>query len=95
MQTLVSISLRECIEMHRNNTYPYGRTVTVGAALIIASAFMQAADAQQFRQPRSDDPERLRVIRECMEMNRNNTYQYSRTVGHMYHACMANQGHHE
>ena len=81
--------------MHRNNTYPYGRTVTVGAALIIASAFMQTADAQQFRQPRSDDPERLRVIRECMEMNRNNTYQYSRTVGHMYHACMANQGHHE
>ena len=33
MQTLVGVSLRECIEMHRNNTYPYGRTLTVGAAL--------------------------------------------------------------
>jgi hypothetical protein len=69
--------------------------LTVGVVLIIASAFMQAADARQFREPRSDDPGRLRAIRECMELNGNNTYQYSRTVGHMYHACMADQGHHE
>ena len=69
--------------------------LTVGAVLIIASACMQAADARQFREPRSDDPGRLRAIRECMEMNGNNTYQYSRTIGHMYQACMANQGHHE
>ena len=69
--------------------------LTVGAALIVASAFMHAANAQQFRQPRSDDAERLRMIRECMQMNRNDTYMYSRTVGHMYHACMADQGHHQ
>ena len=69
--------------------------LTVGAVLIIASAFMQAADARQFRESRSDDPGRLRAIRECMELNGNKTHQYSRTVGHMYHACMANQGHPE
>ena len=70
-------------------------TLAVGA-LIAASAFMQAADAQQFRKPRPDDPERLRMIRECMEMNRkNNTDSFGRTGGkeHMYHACMANHGH--
>ena len=33
--------------------------LTVGAALIVATAFMQAADAQQFR-PRPDDKGRLR-----------------------------------
>ena len=66
------------------------------AAFIAVSAFMQAADAQQFRKPRPDDPERLRMIRECMEMNRKyNTDPYGRTGGreHMYHACMANHGH--
>ena len=64
--------------------------------LIAASAFMQAADARQFRQPRPDDPERLRMIRHCMEMNRKyNTDSFSRSGGkeHMYHACMANDGH--
>jgi hypothetical protein len=71
--------------------------VTVGAALIVASAFMQAADAQHLRQPRPNDEERLRMIRECMEMNRkHNTDPFGRTGGkeHMYHACMANHGHH-
>jgi hypothetical protein len=37
------------------------------------------------------------MIRECMEMNRkNNTDPFGRTGGkeHMYHACMANHGHH-
>ena len=41
-----------------------------GRPLTALSAFMQAADAQQFRQPRPDDPERLRMISVCMEMNR-------------------------
>jgi hypothetical protein len=57
---------------------------------------MQAADAQQFRKPRPDDPERLRMIKECMDMNRKyNTDPFGRTGGkeHMYHACMANHGH--
>jgi hypothetical protein len=70
--------------------------LAVGAALIAPSAFMQAADAQQFRQPRPADPERLRMISECMEMNRKyNTDPFGRSGGkeHMYHACMANQGH--
>jgi hypothetical protein len=43
------------------------------------------------------DKERLRMIRECMEMNRKyNTDPFGRTGGreHMYHACMANHGHH-
>jgi hypothetical protein len=74
-----------------------GRALTVGVALIAASAFiMQAADAdaKEFRQPRPDDPERLRMIEECMAMNRKNTYSYSRMVGHMYRACMADHGHH-
>ena len=78
-------------------TGPAGRrTVTLCAALIAASAFMQAADAQQFRKPRPDDPERLRMIRECMEMNRKyNTDPFGRSGGkeHMYHACMDNHGH--
>jgi hypothetical protein len=68
--------------------------VTVCAALIAASAFMHAADAKEFRQPRPADPERLRMIEECMAMNRKNTYSYSRMVEHMYHACMAEHGHH-
>jgi 3-oxoacyl-(acyl-carrier-protein) synthase len=71
--------------------------LTMGAPLIAAAAFMQAADAQHLRQPRPDDPERLRMIRECMEMNRkHNTDSFGRTGGkeHMYHACMANHGHH-
>ena len=69
--------------------------LSVGA-LIAVSAFMQAADAQQFRKPRPDDPERLRMIRECMDMNRKyNTDPFGRTGGkeHMYHACMAKHGH--
>jgi hypothetical protein len=71
--------------------------LTVAVALIVASAFMQAADAQHLRQPRPNDPERLRMIRECMEMNRKyNTDSFSSRGGkeHMYHACMANHGHH-
>jgi hypothetical protein len=71
--------------------------LTVGTALIVALAFMQAADAQQFRQPRHNDKERLRMIRECMEMEMNRKHNYPFRSGsreHMYHACMANHGHH-
>jgi hypothetical protein len=68
---------------------PAGRgIVTACAALIAASAFMQAADAQQVRRPLPNDPEQLRVIEECMEM------MFGRSGGkehmyHMYQACMA------
>lgn len=70
---------------------------TVGAVFIVISAFMQTADAQQFRQPRPDDPERLRRIRECMGMKMDRKHNYPFRAGsreHMYHACMANHGHH-
>ena len=30
---------------------------------------MQPADAQHLRRPKHDDPERLRMIRECMDMH--------------------------
>jgi hypothetical protein len=65
---------------------------TVGAVSIVISAFMQTADAQQFRQPRPDDPERLRRIRECMGMEMDRKHNYPFRAGsreHMYHACMA------
>ena len=71
--------------------------LTVGAVFIVISAFMQTADAQQFRQPRPDDPERLRSIRECMGMEMDRKHNYPFRAGsreHMYHACMANHGHH-
>ena len=64
------------------------RIVTVCAALIAASAFMQAADAQQVRRPLPNDPEQLRAIEECTEK------MFGRSGGteqmyHMYQACMA------
>jgi len=57
--------------------------LTVGAVFIVISAFMQTADAQQFRQPRPDDPERLRRIRECMgmEMDRKHNYPFRPAAG--------------
>jgi hypothetical protein len=63
------------------------RIVTVCAALIAASAFMQAADAQQSRRILPNDPERLRMIEECMDR------MFGRSGGkehmyHMYQACM-------
>ena len=42
--------------------------LTVGTILVGVSAFL-AADAQHLRQPKHDDPERLRMIRECMGMH--------------------------
>jgi hypothetical protein len=71
-------------------------TLAVGA-LIAASAFMQDADAQQFRKPRPDDPERLRMIRECMEMHHKHRADNPwHSGGHqrLYRACMAKHGHH-
>lgn len=67
-------------------TGPVGRTiVTVCAAFIATSAFMQAADAQ----PLPNDPERFRMIEECLELT------FGRSGGketyQMYQACMANQ----
>ena len=42
--------------------------LTVCAALIAASDFMQAADAQQFQRPLPNDPEQFRMIEDCVEM---------------------------
>jgi hypothetical protein len=43
------------------------------------------------RQPKiNNDPDQVREPVVMLGLA-----QYSRTVGHMYHACMANQGHHE
>ena len=42
--------------------------LTVCAALIAASASMQAADAQQFQRPLPNDLEQFRMIEECVEM---------------------------
>jgi hypothetical protein len=43
--------------------------LTVGAILIGASSLSWAADVQHRRQPKHDDPERLRMIRECMAIH--------------------------
>ena len=59
--------------------------LTVGAALIAASASMQAADAQQFQRPLPNDPEQFRMIEDCVEMS------FGRPAGkeHMlYQACI-------
>jgi hypothetical protein len=67
------------------------RIVTVCAALVAVSAFIQAADAQQSRRILPNDPERLRMIEECMDM------MFGRSGGkehmyHMYQACMDDHG---
>jgi hypothetical protein len=59
--------------------------LTVGAALIAASDFMQAADAQQFQRPLPNHPEQFRMIEDCVEMS------FGRPAGkeHMlYQACI-------
>ena len=71
--------------------------LTLGAALIAAPAFMQPADAQHLRRPKHHDPERLRMIRECMDMHgkhRGDMPFHSGGNERLYHACMANRGHH-
>jgi hypothetical protein len=65
--------------------YIEGRAPTVGAALIAASTFTQAADAQQSRRPLPNDPERFRMIEDCVEMP------FGRSAGKepmLYQACI-------
>jgi len=69
--------------------------LTVGTILVGVSAL--AADAQHLRQPKHDDPERLRMIRECMDMHgkhRGDMPFHSGGKERLYHACMATRGHH-
>jgi hypothetical protein len=71
--------------------------LTVGAILVGVSAFSRAADAQHLRQPKHNDPERLRMIRECMEMHRKHFGDrpfHGAGTERLYRACMANHGHH-
>ena len=59
--------------------------LTVGAALIATSDFMQAADAQQFQRPLPNHPEQFRMIEDCVEIS------FGRPAGkeHMlYQACI-------
>jgi hypothetical protein len=59
--------------------------LTVGAALIAASASMQAADAQQFQRPLPNHPEQFRMIEDCVEMT------FGRPAGNehmLYQACI-------
>jgi len=68
-----------------------------GAALIAVSAFMQAADARHLQQPKHNNPERLRMIRDCMEMHnkhRGDMPFHSGGREFMYHACVTKHGHH-
>ena len=67
--------------------------LTVGAILIGASSLSWAADVRHMRQPKHDDPERLRMIRECMDMHgkhRGDMPFHSGGNERLYHACMAN-----
>ena len=69
--------------------------LTVGTILVGVSAL--AADAQHLRQPKHDDPERLRMIRECMGMHnkhRGDMPYHSGGKERLYRACMATRGHH-
>ena len=60
--------------------------LTVGAALIAASDFMQAADAQQFQRPLPNDPERFRMIEDCVERS------FGRPGGNEHMLCFIAQG---
>ena len=71
--------------------------LTVGAILIGASSLSWAADVRHMRQPKHDDPERLRMIRECMDMHgkhRGDMPFHSGGNERLYRACMATRGHH-
>jgi hypothetical protein len=66
---------------------PVGRKIpTVGALLMVASAFVQTADAQQSWRPLPNDPEQLRMIEDCLELT------FGRSGGkettQMYEACL-------
>ena len=70
--------------------------LTVGTILVGVSAL--AADAQHLRQPKPHDPDRLRMIRECIEMHRKHGGGdmpfHSGGNERLYRACMATRGHH-
>ena len=71
--------------------------LAVGAILIGASSLSWAADVQNMRQPKHDDPERLRMIRECMGMHHKHGGDIPFHSGgneRLYRACMATRGHH-
>ena len=71
--------------------------LTVGAILIGASSLSWAADVQHRRQPKHDDRERLRMIRECMGMHHKRGGDMPFHSGgneRLYRACMATRGHH-
>jgi hypothetical protein len=71
--------------------------LTVGAILIGASSLSWAADVRHMRPPKHDDPERLRMIRECMDMHgkhRGDMPFHSGGNERLYRACMATRGHH-
>ena len=71
--------------------------LSVGAILIGASSWSWAADVQHMRQPKHDDPERLRMIRDCMGMHhkhRGDMPFHSGGNARLYRACMATRGHH-
>ena len=71
--------------------------LTVGAILIGASSLSWAVDVQHRRQPKHDDRERLRMIRECMGMHHKHTGDspfHSGGNERLYRASMANHGHH-
>ena len=68
--------------------------LTVGT--ILASQPL-AADAQHLRQPKPNDPDRLRMIRECIKMRRKHGGDMPFHSGgneRLYRACMATRGHH-
>ena len=60
-------------------------------------AGVSALAAQHLRQPKHDAPERLRMIRECIEMHRKHGGDMPFHSGgneRLYRACMATRGHH-
>jgi hypothetical protein len=66
--------------------------LTVGAFLVGASSLSWAADVRHI-----DDPERLRMIRECMGMHHKHGGDMPFHSGgneRLYRACMATRGHH-
>jgi hypothetical protein len=65
------------------------KIVTVCVTLIIASAFMRTADAQQSRRSLPNDPEQFRIVEECLELT------FGRSGGketaRMYPACVSDR----
>jgi hypothetical protein len=68
---------------------PIGRKIATVGAVLIASAFVQTADAQQSWRPLPNDPEQFRMIEDCLELT------FGRSGGketaQMYGACLDRQ----